>query len=199
MALHSLETGTSLHFTRVDQSALAGAQPSGAPSFIGQEKFDSVLFKRWIATGASAQSDWKQQLGPDIRAYVHATGGVGTHASLSAALADSNVPAGSKIVVASNQVLTSTLVITKANLVIEFLPGAEIQNSGAGTGLDIQADNVSIIGARFTGFIGGGEKAITINAAANYITVNRCRFAASTTTEIEDNNGNSASYGNFSE
>lgn len=104
-----------------------------------------------------------------------------THATLAAALADSAVTAGSKILVTSDETLNSTVSVTKADMRIEFMPGVTFTNGSAGTGISIGAAGVRIIGGRFSGF----TLAINITTGFNFNFINECRFVSNTTNWTE--------------
>jgi hypothetical protein len=119
-----------------------------------------------------------------------------THANLAAALADSAVPAGSRILVVSNQTLAATISVTKANMYIEFAPGVTLTAGVATTGITLGAAGNRIQGARLSGFTNG----ISITNTFNNNFIMGCRFA-SCTNEVVDNNTtpNNVVLGNISE
>lgn len=138
--------------------------------------------------------------GPGKRVYdaIVGTGLGATHATLAAALADTNVPAGSRILCTVSETLNAPVAVNKANLLIDFRPGITYSKGTASTGLEISAAGVRIRGGRFTGFSGGSDKAIEIQAGANYCFVSECRFA-SNTNDVLDTPNTSAIFGNVTE
>jgi hypothetical protein len=107
-----------------------------------------------------------------------------THATLADALADTtNVPAGSRILVTSNETVNTTIAITLSNQEIVFMPGVTLTNGTAGTGITVGAAGCRIKGGRFSGF----TTAISVTDTFNHQFVTECRFA-SCTTDILDNN-----------
>lgn len=103
-------------------------------------------------------------------------GAYATHATLAAALADTNVAAGSKILVCDSQTINTTISIAKANISIDFLPAVTFTNGTAGTGITVAAGGVRIKGGRFSGF----TTAINISATFQYNFVMECRFSSCT-------------------
>jgi hypothetical protein len=120
-----------------------------------------------------------------------------THATLSAALADSAVVAGSRILVTSSETVnTSAITISKANLLIEFMPAISFTAGTSTGGLTISAAGVRIKGGRFSGF----TNAITISSTYNYCFVTECRFASCTNQVVEsDSSPNNVIMGNITE
>lgn len=106
-----------------------------------------------------------------------------THASISAALADVGVAAGSRLLVIENQTISSTITISKANLIIEALGGVTLTNSSAGTCFTIAAAGTRLKGLRFSGF----TTAVSISSTYNFNFITECRFASCTNevTEVD--------------
>ena len=125
------------------------------------------------------------------------TGPMASHATLNDAMADSNVPAGSRILIISNLTLTSTQQITKNNVLLDFNPGVTIDKGVATVGLQITADGVKIHGGRFTNFT-GSDKAIQIDASSDYTQVRDTRFN-NCTNEIDDQSSTSSILGTITE
>lgn len=126
------------------------------------------------------------------------TGPEGTHASLSAALADPLVTSGARILVKESATLNSTIQVTKNNVRIEFAPGVTYSKGTATTALQISADGVKVMDGRFAGFSGGGDIAILVDAGSDYCQVRDTRFA-SCTTEVSDLNGGLSIFGTITE
>lgn len=120
-----------------------------------------------------------------------------THSTLAAALADSAVVAGSRILVTlSATVDTSAITISKANLLIDFAPGVTYTAGTSTTCFTISAAGVRIRGARFSGF----TTAITVSSTYNYCYITECRFASCTNEVTEaDATPNNVIIGNITE
>lgn len=120
-----------------------------------------------------------------------------THATLAAAISDVNITAGSRILVTENYTVnTSAISISKANLVIEFLPGVTYTSGTSATGITIAAAGNRIKGARFSGF----TTAISISATFHYNFITECRFASCTNEVVEvDASPNNVILGNITE
>jgi len=121
-----------------------------------------------------------------------------THADLPTALADSAVPAGSRILVLDSYALTATIVISKANIEIHFAPGVTISKTSATKGISLNANGVRLKGGRIDGFSGGGDVAIQIETGINYCFISEMRFGTNTT-DVNDIAGKSAMFGNINE
>ncbi len=104
-----------------------------------------------------------------------------THETLEAAI--DAVAAGSRILIVSNIDVATAITIDKNNLQIESLPGVDITEDGAATGLIISAAGVRLKGLRLVDFTTAIEITDTYNN--NFIT--ECRFN-NCTTEIDDLN-----------
>ncbi len=113
------------------------------------------------------------------------SGALATHSTLNAAMADSGVGPGSRILIISDLTLTSTQQITKQNCILEFQGGVSIIRGTAATGLQISASGVRIEGGRFSGFSTSGDKAILIDSGSNYTQIGWTRFS-NCDTEIDD-------------
>lgn len=110
-----------------------------------------------------------------------------THATLAAALADSNVPNVCRILLLDSQNIGTTINVNKSAR-IEALPGVTYTNSSAGVCFSMNAANAEVRNLRFSGFTtaiqaasGGGGSAWT------YGRVLFCNFA-SCTTDIDTTN-----------
>jgi hypothetical protein len=159
----------------VDQGSNPAAPASGNTRVFFKA---GVPFRRVNAGGVQA-------LGLETSGWTAIVGAASycTHATLALALADSNVPAGSRILLLDNATITSTMTISKANLLIEFAPGVTYTNSAAGTCLTVAAGGTRIMGGRFSGFTTG----ISISNTFNNNFIKNCRFA-SCTSDVTDNN-----------
>lgn len=111
-----------------------------------------------------------------IYSAIVGTGPLATHATLNAAMADSGIPQGARILVISDLTLTSTQQITKNNCRIEFSPGVSIIRGVATTGLQISADGVKVLDGRFVNFSTAGDKAIVVDAGSDYTQIRDTRF-----------------------
>lgn len=129
------------------------------------------------------------------------TVGVGspaTHATLAAALADSAVPNGSRILILEDQNLSAPVTITKNFIEVHFAGGKSLIKSAGTQGLIIQGLNCRIIGGRIAGYSTAGDKAIQIQAAAKNCMIRDVVFA-SCNTEIDDLAPNSSITGCLTE
>ena len=105
-----------------------------------------------------------------------------THATLAAAVADGTLATGVKVLILDSVgSLGTTIQLTKNQWEIHFKPGVTYTDGGAGTGIQISADNCKIIGGRFTGF----TTAFTIDAGSDYNMLRDMWFSGNTT-EIND-------------
>jgi hypothetical protein len=96
-----------------------------------------------------------------------------------ATLADALVDAtpGQSILVCSDQVLNSTILIATNNLYIRFKPGVTFSAGSASTGIELSGSRVFFDYARLNGFSIG----IQVNAGSNYSRLNNCFFVSCTT------------------
>jgi hypothetical protein len=171
--------------TAVEAAGLA--LPIGAPSIGVPDDF--TLLKRAILILTNSQNIFQ--------AVVGSAAGC-THATLAEALADASVLAGSRILVTASEAINTMVSISKANVLIEFQPGVTFSKGAAVKGLQVNANGVRIRGGRFSGFNGGADKAIEIAAGSNYCLVSECRFATNTT-DIDDLNGGTSTFGLITE
>lgn len=119
-----------------------------------------------------------------------------THSTLASAVA--GLAAGARILVTQNQVLNSSVALSKANMEIHLKPGVVISKGSATTGLEVSASGVEIHGGKMSGFSAGGDKAINYQAAATYGKVWGMRFA-SCDTMIDDSAVDVVQFGNIEE
>lgn len=159
-------------------SGTTAQRPSGTPTAMirhntNTNKFEGYSNGAWNALG-------------EFNGYAAVVGSEAycSHANLTAALADSAVTAGSKILVVTGETVNTTgISISKANLQIEFMPGITFTAGTSAKALIIGAAGVRIKGGRFSGF----TTAIEITDTFNFNFVKECRFA-SCTTDIDDLN-----------
>lgn len=122
-------------------------------------------------------------------AYV-GSGVLATHANLQDAHDDGAIVPGSRILVLDSEALDSTVLLTKAELHIEFKPNVTYSKGGGaptiGISVGASAHGTRILWGRFAGFSGGGEAAIDVNVAANYVMLRDMRFS-NNTSDVEDN------------
>jgi hypothetical protein len=117
-------------------------------------------------------------------AFYHAVCGSAaycTHANLAAALADSLLTTGVRVLLTENQTLASSVAASKAKWLIEGLPGVTLTAGVATVGIAVTAASVTIRGLRFVGFATG----ISFSSAADYGRVQNCNFNTCTT-EVDD-------------
>lgn len=161
------------------------------PNFRPPAEWHNFLFGdiySWIAW-----FDYKIQAGiAALQGYDWVVGVGGTHATINALIADSNVVAGNSILVTSPQTLTVMQDITKSDLYFDFKPSA-VYSKGLTlvTGIKVNADRVTIRGGRFTDWATGGDKAIQIAAGKKNNLIYGSRFA-NCDTGIDDLGTNSA-------
>jgi hypothetical protein len=175
---------------------LAGWASNERPPF----QFMNWLFwivHEWVNYFESVIDEGVSGAGLVYKAYVGGVSGT-SHATLADALADVAVTAGDRIFVVSSESINSTIQITKNNIEIHFKSGVTFSKGSASTGLQISADGVKIVGGRFTGFNGGGDEAILIDAGSDYTMLRDMRFA-NNTTDVDDLASTSSLSGNITE
>jgi len=150
-------------------------RPSGTPTAVLRYNTTTLQFEGY------ANGGWFGLGGFTGYAAIAGSASYCTHATLAAALADSAVVAGSKILVTESQTIDTTISVAKANISIDFLPGVTFTNGTAGTGMTIDAGGCRIKGGRFSGF----TTAITITASFQFNFITECRFV-SCTTEVNE-------------
>lgn len=110
-------------------------------------------------------------------AVVGDTGELGvTHETLKAALDDPAISSGAKILVTRNETIGTTPEVTKNDIEIVFKPNITFIKGAATKGIIINADGVSLTGARFQDFSTSGDIAIEISSSRKFNIVTRCRF-----------------------
>ncbi len=130
-------------------------------------------------------------------AIVGSAGGA-THATLQDAVNDGSLATNVVVLVTESAALASTQVMTKADWEVIFKPGVTYSESGAGTGIQISASGIRIVGGRFADFSGGGERAILIDAGSDFTNIHGSRFS-NNTDDVVDNNGNTSITGVINE
>jgi hypothetical protein len=129
----------------------------------------------------------------------------GTFATLQAAHDDASVGPGSRIIILASDALDATVNITKAEILLEFRPDVTYSKGGGapatnftGISLGSSADGVRIVGGRFAGFNGSGDKAIELQSDTDFVKLRDMRFS-SNTTSIDDGGSNVSSTGHHDE
>jgi hypothetical protein len=117
------------------------------------------------------------------------SGSYASHASLAALLADAGIASIKNVIVIDHPAIDATIVLNQANMRIEFKRGAVLTKGAATTCLQIDADGVEILGAKFSGFNVSGDKPIQIQATKKNSLIFGCRFV-DCVTDIEDNGDN---------
>lgn len=123
-----------------------------------------------------------------------AAGSPATHASLAAALADSAVVAGSRILILEDQTQAAQVVVSKANIELVFASRKSFIKSAGTSCLRISADGFKIWGGRFSGWSTAGDKAIIIDSGIKNVMIRDVVFA-SCDTQIDDSGTNTSQFG----
>lgn len=116
----------------------------------------------------------------------------GAHfASLQAAHDSAKIVSGSKIVVFESAALNAAVAIIKPDIEIEFRPGVTYSKGGGAPTraltLSSAANGVIIRGGRFSGFSGGSDADIEVDAAAEHVRIIEPRFASGENQDIITN------------
>jgi hypothetical protein len=119
-----------------------------------------------------------------------------THADIQSA--HDALAAGSKILVVESLAVAAPITISKNNIEIELKPGVTLSKSGSNKCFDVTGDGFKLHGGRLSGWNGVGEKAVLLEAAADYAMVYGVRFADNAA-EIDDQNETGAFWGNITE
>lgn len=147
-------------------------------------------------------SQWVNRLGPNAPTVVVGSAAYCTHATLAAAVADSGVGTNINVLLTENYSVTSTIHLTKAGWHISAVPGITYTKSGTSTGISCEANDIQIIGLRFSSWSTGGDKAITCTSAWTYGRVLFCNFFGCDT-EVDDSSAQAGklpvTLGNISE
>lgn len=177
--------------------ALGNAQPTYIPTYVGQQRFDSVYGRRWVATGRAATTDWKRELGAAYDFVINSNAGLGTHTSLLSALG--SFFSGARILVETSQTLNTSIVIP-VPVHIVCRPGVNIIRGTAATGINFSSGSSGSVleNARFQGYTTAGDKPLLIDTAVA-IKALFPAFASGQASEITDTDGNSAIIGHISE
>ena len=146
-------------------------RPSGTPTAAVRYNSDLLQMEMY------ANGGWQKIQGFTGYTAICGAGAYCTHANLAAALADSAVVAGSRILVCDNQTINTTISVAKANITIDFLPGVTFTKGSADPCITFDAAGTRLKGGRFSGF----TTAITISSTFQYNFVTECRFASCTT------------------
>lgn len=139
--------------------------------------------------------------GVALEAYTAVVGaGPGTtHLTLDLALADVNVPSGSRILVRDSATINAVIQVTKNDIEIKFMPGVTYTKGTVSNAIKVSATGFKMYGGRFSSYSAVGvDKAIIVDAPSNYAMIRDTRFAACDT-EIDDANGNSSISGTITE
>jgi hypothetical protein len=119
----------------------------------------------------------------DYDAVIGDTNEIGfSHETLKAALDDSAIQSGAKILVTRDETIDITPEVTKDNIEIVFKPNVTLTKGTQTKGLIINANGVRITNGRFADFSTGGDIAIEIGAANDYNMIRDVRFLNCDTT-----------------
>lgn len=102
------------------------------------------------------------------------TGGLATHATINDAMVD--VSAGARILVLNSATINTIQQITKNNVIVEFQGNVVYTKGTATTAIQVSADEVKIVGGKFSGFSTSGDKAIIIDSGSDYTQIRDSRF-----------------------
>lgn len=116
----------------------------------------ALTFGHYYALGATVQVQL-DQLDAAVsrnRPYdiVIGSGNDCDYPTLTAALADTTIGAGKRVLLLENQILAATVTLSKAFWRITAVPGVTLTDGGAGTAFSITAKGVEIEGVRFVNF-----------------------------------------------
>lgn len=147
----------------------------------------AVAFNHQYATGAFIQTQLDEldaTIFTRIYPYDVIVGGASvaaaTHATLAAAVADANVGANKRVLLADSQSGLGSMTLTKAGWRISALPG--VTYSGSGVGLIPSATGIWVEGLRMASF----TTAVQFASAGTYGRVFNCNFASSVTLNVDD-------------
>ena len=122
------------------------------------------------SVGATGSREWDAVVGDSSLLGV-------THETLKAALDDSGILAGSKILVLRDETISNTPSIDKNDIELVFKPGVTFTKGTSLKGLIVNANGCRVKGARFADFSTGGDIGIEIAAGKVYNFVNENRFS----------------------
>lgn len=184
-----------------DGNAAKVVEPSAGLKLAGWAALDKPPFEylNWLHWRAGQWQQYMEDVTDELKANITGewdrivgSGPGATDATLVAALA--NVTDSGQILVLEDQVVTSTLIVNVNNILIKFKGPKPLSNSGAGTGIQISTDRVTIKGGRWSGF----TTAIDILTGANYCML-RDNWFTGCTTEVADADGTSDEQGSIYE
>lgn len=132
---------------------------------------------QWFNWFFNLASQWINFCGPSAPDVIVGSAAYCTHATLTAAVADSGVGSNINVLVTESLTLASTINLTKSGWKIFFAPGVTYTSGAATTGISMQAANIEVWRARFSGF----TTAITCTSAWTYGRVLFTNFATCTT------------------
>lgn len=101
-----------------------------------------------------------------------------THATLAAAVADSNTSTNLKVLLmaSASATLASTVLLTKSGWRIEAMPGFTFTAGAATVAVSVRAANISLVSLRYSGF----ASAITFNSSGTYCRVKDNNYVSCT-------------------
>lgn len=121
-----------------------------------------------------------------------------THATLQAANDDVLVGNNQRVLVKVGQTLNATINLSKPGWRITFAPGVTLSKGTATIGLQLNANSIEILHARFAGFSTSGDIAIQSLATKKYCKVLFSNFA-NCDTEVDDSAVTVVTLGNITE
>jgi len=119
----------------------------------------------------------------------------GTHGSLAALMADTNIANYKNVLVIDPITLSAPVTLNQNDMTFEFTPKATIAKGTATQGLIINAQRVRIKNAHFINFGDTNDEAIAIEPTAQYVMVRDCYFTNCDIT-IKDESATSSISGN---
>lgn len=169
-------------------NAPARTEPTGSKKNTGWEIDERPPreFMNWLFFNIDEWIDYFEEVTDGIAgaieiysAYV-GSGGLASHASINDAMADVAVVTGSRILVLSSATLSTIQVVSKPDIQIDFKPNVTYTKGSVATALRISQDGVVVNYGRFTAFAAGGDKAILIDAGADYALLFGQRYSGNT-------------------
>lgn len=123
----------------------------------------------------------------------------GTHATINDLMADANIANIKRVLVTTAQTVTANQVINQNDMEFVFKPQAVLTKGGGSTiGIVVNAERVSIKGARIVSFNAAGNKGLELTANARNCLVTQCRFLDNDT-DLDDLGANNSLSANISE
>ena len=159
------------------------AEPSAAKKALGLVANERPSFKLLNFLWARHQN-WIEFLRDSVRLIAPQTlkydsivgaGPGATHADLEEALADSNLGPDSQILVIDAKALTTKIQLTKDGWLVEFRQGAFYTDNGAGVGIELLGDRITLINPSMKGFATAG---IEVKSAADHARIIYPRFGS---------------------